>query len=43
MNTEEDVRNRHTCLKLGKKARLFFKDMEGDKHLYSSDFVVEFD
>jgi hypothetical protein len=43
MNTEEDVKNRYTCLKLGKKARLFFKDMEGDKHVYISDFVVEFD
>ncbi len=43
MNTAEDIRNRYTCTRLGKKARLFFKDMKGDKHVYISDYIVEFD
>jgi hypothetical protein len=29
MNTEEDIKAKNTCLRLGKKARLFVKDMEG--------------
>lgn len=43
MNTEEDIRNRYTCTRLGKKARLFFKDMNGDVHVYISDYILEFD
>lgn len=43
MNTPEDIQNRNTCLKLGKKARLFFKDMEGDRHEYLSEYIVEFE
>ena len=43
MNTPEDVSNKHTCLKLGKKARLYFKDMHGDTHEYLSEYIVEFD
>jgi hypothetical protein len=42
MNTEDDIKNRRTCLKLGQKARFFFKDMEGPKNEYSSSFIVEF-
>jgi hypothetical protein len=30
-------------LKLGKKARLFFKDMKGDTHEYISEYIVEFE
>ncbi len=29
MNTEEDIKAKNTCLRLGKKARLFVKDMGG--------------
>lgn len=42
MNTEEDIREKNTCLKLGKKARLFFKDMHGDTSEYLSEYIVEF-
>ncbi len=40
MNTPEDVANKNTCLKLGKKARLFVKDSEANE--YSSEYVIEF-
>jgi hypothetical protein len=43
MNTPEDIKNRYTCTRLGQKARLFFKDMKGDQHIYISDFIVEFE
>jgi hypothetical protein len=43
MNTKEDIENRHTCVKLGKKARLFFKDMEGPKSEYLSEYIIEFE
>mgnify|MGYP003346291311 FL=1 len=42
MNTTEDIEKRHTCLKLGKRARLFFKDMEGPKSEYLSEYILEF-
>lgn len=40
--TPEDVEARRTCLRLGRTARLFFKDMAGDQHVYISDFLVHF-
>ena len=43
MNVEEDIKEKRTCLKLGKKARLFFKDMEGPKAQYISEYVIEFE
>jgi hypothetical protein len=43
LNAEEDIRNKYTCLRLGKRARLFFKDMEGDRHEYLSEYIVEFE
>ncbi len=42
LNTPDDVANRRTCLKLGQKARLFFKDMDGPKSEYLSEYLVEF-
>lgn len=42
MNTEEDIKAKNTCLRLGKKARLFVKDMEGPKTEYVSEYVIEF-
>jgi hypothetical protein len=39
----EDIAGKRTSLRLGRVARLFFKDMAGDDHLYISDFRVEFD
>lgn len=43
MNTAEDIQNRYTSTRLGKRARLFFKDMKGENHVYISDYIVEFD
>lgn len=40
MNTPEDIQNKNTCLKLGKRARLFVKDSEANE--YSSEFIIEF-
>jgi hypothetical protein len=40
MNTEEDIKNKNTCLQLGKKARLFVKDSEANE--YSSEYIIEF-
>ena len=42
INTEEDKKNKYTSLKLGKKARLFFKDMESGKAEYLSEYLIEF-
>lgn len=43
MNTPEDVAEKRTCLRLGREARLFFKDMEGPKSQYLSEFIVRFE
>ncbi|MFI5185252.1 MAG: hypothetical protein ACHQF0_00850 [Chitinophagales bacterium] len=43
MNTTEDVSGKHTCLRLGKKARLFVKSNWSDKSEYSSEYTIEFD
>jgi hypothetical protein len=43
MNTEEDVKAKRTCLRLGKKARLFVKDMEGTNHQYISEYIIDFE
>jgi len=43
LNNAEDISNRHTCLKLGRKARLFFKDMHADKSEYLSEYIIQFD
>jgi hypothetical protein len=40
MNTPEDLANKNTCLKLGKRARLFVKDSEANE--YSSEYVIDF-
>jgi hypothetical protein len=47
MNTEEDIKAKNTCLRLGKKARLFVKDMGGPMGIGDLkpenvfDFVIE--
>ncbi|MEK6782016.1 MAG: hypothetical protein AABY93_09930 [Bacteroidota bacterium] len=43
LNNPEDIKEKFTCLRLGKKARLFFKDMEGSNHQYLSEYIVEFE
>jgi hypothetical protein len=41
MNTREDIANKHTSLRLGKRARLFFKYSDLGK--YCSEYIVEFE
>lgn len=41
-DSAEDLAARRTCLRLGREARLFFKEMAGDEHAYVSDYRVEF-
>jgi hypothetical protein len=43
MNTKEDIQEKRTCLKLGKKARLFFKDMVEGNAQYISEYIIEFE
>jgi hypothetical protein len=43
MNTEEDIRNKHTCLRLGKRARLFIKNIRPERSDYMSMHIVEFE
>ena len=47
MNTPEDIENKYTCLRLGKRARLFFKDMftneKGFQSEYMSEYIIEFE
>lgn len=42
MNTPQDIRDKNTCLHLGEKARLFFKDNQKDTSEYLSEYVVQF-
>lgn len=42
-DSPEDIATRRTCTRIGREARLFFKDMAGDEHVYISDFTVTFD
>lgn len=42
LNDEANGTNKYSALKLGQKARLFFKDMEGDKSDYISEYLVTF-
>jgi hypothetical protein len=43
MNTKEDVDNKHTCLRLGKRARFFVKNIQPEKSEYLSEYIIEFD
>jgi len=42
LNSTTDIANKNTCLRLGEKARLFYKDMYKDTSEYISEYVVEF-
>jgi hypothetical protein len=42
MNTAEDMTNKNTCLKLGRKARLFVKNIKPEKSEYFSEYIIEF-
>jgi hypothetical protein len=41
MNTPEDIKNKHTCLRLGQKARLFYKISDTGEYL--SEYEVRFE
>ncbi|MBC8111720.1 MAG: hypothetical protein H7Y04_11725 [Verrucomicrobia bacterium] len=41
-NTPDDIDNKHTCLRLGKKARLFVKNIKPEKSEYMSEYEIEF-
>ncbi|MBN1558751.1 hypothetical protein JW998_00775 [candidate division KSB1 bacterium] len=42
MDTLEDIRERNTCLKLGRRARLYVKYIRPEKSAYLSEYIVEF-
>lgn len=42
MNTPDDIANKHTCLRLGKRARLFVKNIRPEKSEYLSVHEIEF-
>jgi hypothetical protein len=42
LNTEEDIANKNTCLKLGQQARLFYKDQSPEKNVYWSEYLIKF-
>lgn len=43
MNTPEDIKEKRTCLKIGKRARLFVKKMKPNDDEYASEYIIEFD
>ncbi|MBO0948340.1 hypothetical protein [Fibrella forsythiae] len=43
MNTPEAVAEKHTCLRLGQRARLFIKHIRPEKSVYMSQYIVAFD
>ena len=42
MNTPDDIRNKHTCLRLGRRARLFVKNIRPELSEYKSEHIIEF-
>lgn len=42
LNSSEDIANKNTCLHLGEKAKLFFKDNQKDTSEYLSEYIVQF-
>ena len=43
VNSEEDIKEKRTCLKLGKKARFFVKRIKPGDDEYASEHIVEFE
>ena len=41
-NSPEDIQQKNTCLRLGKKARLFIKNIKPEKSEYMSMHIIEF-
>ncbi|HSB92995.1 MAG TPA: hypothetical protein VLC28_07765 [Flavitalea sp.] len=42
LNSPDDIANKYTSVRLGQKARLFFKDITKDSSQYVSEFIVDF-
>jgi hypothetical protein len=42
LNTPEDLANRHTCLRLGQRARFFVKRIKPGDDSYASEHIIEF-
>lgn len=42
LGTKEDVEKKFTCMKLGKKARLYVKYIKPDRSIYASAHTIEF-
>lgn len=43
MKSEEDIKNKNTCLRMGRKARLFVKNIKPEKAVYMSTHIIEFE
>lgn len=43
MNTPEDIAQKHTCMRLGQKARLYIKYIKPEKSDYMSEYIIEFE
>jgi hypothetical protein len=43
LNTEEDIQNKYTCLRLGKRARFFVKRIKPYDDEYASEHIIEFE
>ena len=43
LNTAEDIAAKNTCLKLGRQARLFYKDQHNDTSEYISEYRIRFE
>jgi len=43
LSDEDDVSNKRTCLRVGRKARLFVKSIASDSSEYSSQWIIEFE
>lgn len=43
LNTPEDIQNKYTCLRLGKKARFFVKRIKPGDDSYASEHIIEFE
>jgi len=42
-NTPDDIKNKYTCLRLGKKARFFVKSLKPYDDEYASEYIIEFE
>jgi hypothetical protein len=43
MNTADDIAHKNTCLRLGRQARLFFKDSGPGTSEYLSEYIIRFE